>query len=139
MTLDNFKILLIKLSHLKLSHMWILYIYNGLPKHKCGSKLPKMGMHLFPVLSLSLLTIYLSFCSSQPNTTFQVGVILDVNSLVGRIGLTSLSLALSDFYSSNSNYSTRLALHIRDSRGLVTGAAASGIFSFQFCYISAMS
>lgn len=96
-------------------------------------KLPNMGTHFFTVLSLTLL---ISLCSAQPNTTFQVGVILDVDSLVGRIGMASLSLALSDFYSENANYSTRLALHVRDSRGIVTGAAASGIFSFSlphFC------
>ncbi|KAI3455711.1 hypothetical protein Pfo_012374 [Paulownia fortunei] len=84
-------------------------------------------MHLFTVLSVSLLSLFVSLCCAQLNTTFQVGVILDFDSLVGRIGLTSLSLALSDFYSANSNYSTRLVLHIRDSRGRVTGAAASAL------------
>ncbi|KAK6140563.1 hypothetical protein DH2020_025694 [Rehmannia glutinosa] len=57
----------------------------------------------------------------------EFGVILDADSVVGRIGLTSLSLSLSDFYSVNRNYSTRLVLHIRDSRGRVTGAAATAL------------
>ncbi|KAL8043588.1 hypothetical protein ABFX02_09G128007 [Erythranthe guttata] len=83
-------------------------------------------MHFFTVFSL-LISVFLSLCSAQRNTTFQVGVILDVDSLVARIGMTSLSLALSDFYSFNLNYSTRLVLHSRDSRGLVTGAAASAL------------
>ncbi|KAG8380245.1 hypothetical protein BUALT_Bualt07G0173200 [Buddleja alternifolia] len=61
------------------------------------------------------------------NNTFQVGVILDFDSGVGRIGLTSLSLALDDFYSINRNYSTRLVLHFRDSKGRVTDAAASAL------------
>lgn len=102
-------------------------------------KLPEMGMRFFTVSSLSLLiSIYLSLCNAQINTTFEVGVILDVDTLVGRIGMTSLSLALSDFYSSNPNSSTRLVLHTRDSRGQITGAAASGIYSFPFCYILAL-
>ncbi|KAL7100369.1 hypothetical protein ACP275_09G142000 [Erythranthe tilingii] len=84
-----------------------------------------MKMHVF--ISLSLLSLFLSFCNSQRNTSFQVGVILDANSANGRIGNTSLLLALSDFYSINSNYSTRIVLHPRDSRGLVTGAAASAL------------
>lgn len=96
---------------------------------------PKMGMHFFTVFFLSLLSILLSMCNAQTNTAFEVGVILDADTPVGRIGMTSLSLALSDFYLSNPNYSTRLALHIRDSRELVTGAAASGIFSFPFATI----
>ncbi|EYU21233.1 hypothetical protein MIMGU_mgv1a020108mg, partial [Erythranthe guttata] len=61
------------------------------------------------------------------NTTFQVGVILDADSLVARTGMTSLSLALSDFYSTNSNYSTRLVLHTRDGRGRITDAASSAL------------
>lgn len=92
-----------------------------------------MRIQFFTVLSLSLLiSLFFSLSNAQRNTTFQVGVVLDVDSLVGRIGMTSLSLALSDFYSSNPNYTTRLVLHTRDSRGLVTDAAASGISSFPF-------
>ncbi|KAK4429806.1 Glutamate receptor 2.5 [Sesamum alatum] len=63
--------------------------------------------------------------TEKNTTTFQVGVVLDLESLVGRISLTSLSLALSDFYSLHTNYSTRTVLHTRDSKGLVTDAAAS--------------
>ncbi|KAG8380243.1 hypothetical protein BUALT_Bualt07G0173000 [Buddleja alternifolia] len=78
-----------------------------------------------------LLSLFVSLCNAQNgvlvpnNNTFQVGVILDFDSGVGRIGLTSLSLALDDFYSINRNYSTRLVLHFRDSKGRVTDAAAS--------------
>ncbi|KAL9154530.1 hypothetical protein ABFS82_10G121500 [Erythranthe guttata] len=84
-----------------------------------------MKMHFFKYLSL--LSLVLPLCNAQPNTTFRVGVILDADSLVGRIGMTSLSLALSDFYSLNSNYSTRIVLHTRDSNGRVTDAAASAL------------
>ncbi|EYU21236.1 hypothetical protein MIMGU_mgv1a023982mg, partial [Erythranthe guttata] len=86
-----------------------------------------MKMNFFTVFSVSLLSLFLSLCNAQQNTTFQVGVILDANSTNGRIGNTSLSLALSDFYSVNSNSSTRIVLHPRDSRGLVTDAAASAL------------
>ncbi|EYU21231.1 hypothetical protein MIMGU_mgv1a021578mg, partial [Erythranthe guttata] len=55
------------------------------------------------------------------------GVILDADSLVARIGMTSLTLCLSDFYSSNLNYSTRLVLHTRDSKGRVTDAASTAL------------
>lgn len=71
-------------------------------------------------------------CNAQTeviaNSTFRVGVILDSDSLIGRIGLNSLALALSDFYSVNTNYATRLVLHVSDSREQVVDSAAAGIY-----------
>ncbi|KAK4365779.1 hypothetical protein RND71_013659 [Anisodus tanguticus] len=66
--------------------------------------------------------------SFQKRTSnFQVGVILDLKSVVGSMGLSCMSMALSDFYSIHSNYSTRLSLHVRDSQGQVIEAAAAGL------------
>ncbi|GFQ07698.1 glutamate receptor 2.7, partial [Phtheirospermum japonicum] len=98
-------------------------------------------MHFFAMLSFSLLLVsplISLLCNAQTNTTFQVGVVLDVDSLVGRIGLTSLSLAASDFYSVNRNYSTRLVLHVRDSRRRVTGAAASAFLLLKDTEVDAI-
>ncbi|XP_012856516.1 PREDICTED: glutamate receptor 2.7-like isoform X1 [Erythranthe guttata] len=86
-----------------------------------------MKMNFLTVFSVSLLSLFLSLCNAQQNTTFQVGVILDANSTNGRIGNTSLLLALSDLYSINSNYSTRIVLHPRDSGPQITYAAASAL------------
>ena len=61
---------------------------------------------------------------------FQVGVVLDLDSLVGQVGLSCLSMALSDFYSIHNNFTTRLVIHVRDSKGQVIDAAASGISDF---------
>ena len=55
-----------------------------------------------------------------------VGVILDLGSLVGKIAITSISMALEDFYSAHRNYSTKLVLHIRDSMSDDVRAAAEG-------------
>ncbi|KAJ3685968.1 hypothetical protein LUZ61_015132 [Rhynchospora tenuis] len=44
-----------------------------------------------------------------------VGVILDLDTLVGKIAQTSIAMAVEDFYSVHSNYSTRLELYTRDS------------------------
>ncbi|KAH6793301.1 hypothetical protein C2S52_003778 [Perilla frutescens var. hirtella] len=87
----------------------------------------KMKINLFTILFVSLLCLFNLFSNAQNNTTFQVGVILDLDSLVGRIGLTSLLLAQSDFYTLNANYSTRLELHVKDSGGRVIGAAATAL------------
>ncbi|CAL5064284.1 unnamed protein product [Urochloa decumbens] len=56
-----------------------------------------------------------------------VGVILDLGSLVGKIAITSISLALEDFYAAHQNYSTKLVLHIRDSMSDDVGAAAQAL------------
>ncbi|KAI3463171.1 hypothetical protein Pfo_019834 [Paulownia fortunei] len=87
-------------------------------------------MFFFSILSVSLINLLVILCNAQSevaNSTFQVGVILDLDSPVGRIGLSSLSLALSDFYSVNTNYTTKLVLHVRDSRGQVIDAAATAL------------
>ncbi|PWZ13257.1 Glutamate receptor 2.8 [Zea mays] len=56
-----------------------------------------------------------------------VGVILDLGSLVGKIAITSISLALEDFYAANQNYSTKLVLHIRDSKSDDVQAASQAL------------
>ncbi|XP_059626297.1 glutamate receptor 1.3-like [Cornus florida] len=47
----------------------------------------------------------------------QVGVILDMGSLVGKVVNSCISMAISDFYALNTHYTTRILLHIRDSEG----------------------
>ncbi|XP_057460066.1 glutamate receptor 2.7-like [Actinidia eriantha] len=88
-------------------------------------------------LNLSLCLLLLSLrtisCTSQTSSSmngtvfFQVGVVLDLDSLVGQVGLSCLSMALSDFYSIHSNFTTRLVIHVRDSKGQVIDAAASAV------------
>ncbi|KAK4485688.1 hypothetical protein RD792_008332 [Penstemon davidsonii] len=65
--------------------------------------------------------------NSSSTTLVNVGVILDLDSLVGRIGMTSLSLALSDYYSIDRNFSAKIVLHVRDSNGQIIDAAASAL------------
>lgn len=59
-----------------------------------------------------------------------VGVVLDdLDSMEGKAWLSSIEMALSDFYASHSHYKTRLVLNVRDSNENVVGAAAAGRFS----------
>ncbi|KAI3913656.1 hypothetical protein MKX01_035852 [Papaver californicum] len=57
---------------------------------------------------------------------FKVGVVLDFDSLVSKIGLTSMSMALSDFYSStkDTTHKRKLVLHTRDSHKDIADAAS---------------
>ncbi|PQP98512.1 glutamate receptor 1.3 [Prunus yedoensis var. nudiflora] len=72
------------------------------------------------ILCLSFVTLFslLGLCS--PNIVVEevhVGVILDMGSREGKIILSCISTALSDFYHLHNNYSTRVILHTRDSIG----------------------
>nr|XP_017251627.1 PREDICTED: glutamate receptor 2.8-like [Daucus carota subsp. sativus] len=82
-------------------------------------------------LFIHLLSLHAFLCTSQSqsnpqrkNTTFQVGVLLDLDSAIGSSGLSYLKMALSDFYEIHTNYSTRLALHVEDPKGHVVDSAA---------------
>ncbi|GKU87453.1 hypothetical protein SLEP1_g1849 [Rubroshorea leprosula] len=44
---------------------------------------------------------------------------------VGKLGVSCINMNLQDFYSYHSNYTTRLVLNVRDSKGDVVGAAAA--------------
>ncbi|WVZ65034.1 hypothetical protein U9M48_014463 [Paspalum notatum var. saurae] len=65
--------------------------------------------------------------SSGGTQEVHVGVILDLGSIVGKISITSISLALEDFYAAHQNYSTKLLLHIRDSMNDDVRAASQAL------------
>ncbi|KAJ6759294.1 hypothetical protein OIU74_025880 [Salix koriyanagi] len=54
-----------------------------------------------------------------------VGVVLDLNSTVGEIAESCISMAVSDFYAVNDDFKTRLALFTRDSSRDVVAATSS--------------
>ncbi|KAM0943351.1 putative periplasmic binding protein-like I [Dioscorea sansibarensis] len=65
-------------------------------------------------------------CSAS-TTPFHVGVVLNLGTRIGKIGRTSISLAMDDFYASHQHYTTRLVLHTRDSKNDVVQAASEVI------------
>ncbi|KAL7180615.1 hypothetical protein ACSBR1_043745 [Camellia fascicularis] len=75
----------------------------------------------------TLQTTSSSSSSNNGTVVFQVGVVLDLDSVVGRMGLSCLEMALSDFYLVHSNYKTRMVLHVRDSKGQVIDAASAAL------------
>lgn len=88
---------------------------------------------IIPHTVLGLLVVF-GFGAAQNSTArkaeeFHVGVILDLGSLVGKVSRTSISLAVKDFYSVHQNYSTKLAIHIRNSMGNDVKAASAGMLT----------
>ncbi|KAL0774520.1 hypothetical protein Bca101_039672 [Brassica carinata] len=51
----------------------------------------------------------------NPTSEIKIGIVLDLQTPFSQICLTSINMSLSDFYENHSNYTTRLAIHIRDS------------------------
>ncbi|KAI8547969.1 hypothetical protein RHMOL_Rhmol07G0236400 [Rhododendron molle] len=54
-----------------------------------------------------------------------VGLILDLDDIQGKMSHTCTSMALEDFYASNQTRSTKIVLHPRDSRNDVVEAASA--------------
>ncbi|WJZ85469.1 hypothetical protein VitviT2T_005004 [Vitis vinifera] len=61
----------------------------------------------------------------------KVGVVLDMDTWLGKMGLSCISMALSDFYASHGHYKTRLVPEIRNSKRDVVGAAAAALDLLQ--------
>lgn len=68
--------------------------------------------------------------STQPTHTaepFRVGLILDTDYPIGQIALTSIKIAIADFYNANANSTKYMVTVQRDSSSSVLTAASSGI------------
>lgn len=70
-------------------------------------------LFLLPLLSLSVA----QNVTQSGTGILNVGAILNLQSLVGKIARTSILMATEDFYAVHKNYTTKLVLHIRDSNG----------------------
>ncbi|KAJ4841959.1 hypothetical protein Tsubulata_047652 [Turnera subulata] len=57
----------------------------------------------------------------------KVGVVLDLDAGVAKIGWSCIKMAINDFYATNSHYKTRMILNSRDSKRDVVGAAAAAL------------
>ena len=61
----------------------------------------------------------------------RVGVVLDMNSAVGKTAKSCISAAVNNFYARNADYRTRISLVTRDSKGDVVTAASAGTTSLN--------
>ncbi|OIT29130.1 glutamate receptor 2.7 [Nicotiana attenuata] len=71
----------------------------------------------------------MAMAQNRSTIPINVGVVFDMDEWVGKMGLSCISMALSDFYSSDhgSVYRTRLVLHTRDSKRDIVAAAAAAL------------
>ena len=59
--------------------------------------------------------------------------VLDNDTWVGKMGLSCMNMALSDFYAYKDYFKTRLVLQTRDSTSGVVEAVAAGSLSLSLC------
>ena len=106
-------------------------------RHHSGStghvELNPRGMEMpsriiFLLVLISNITATQNATETEPRTV-NVGVILNLQSLVGKIAHMSILMALEDFYSVHSSYRTKLVLHMRDSNDEDIQAASAGTFT----------
>lgn len=74
---------------------------------------------------LFILNIFYTRMAKAQIIPIRVGVVLDMDDY-GKNAFTCIPMALSDFYTTNDHYKTRLTLTSRDSKGDVVGAATAG-------------
>jgi hypothetical protein len=78
-----------------------------------------------------LLVILWSEQVTMGKVIIRVGVVLDMNSAVGKMAESCISAAVNDFYARNADYRTRISLVTRDSKGDVVTAASAGTTSLN--------
>ncbi|KAG6672227.1 hypothetical protein I3842_16G047000 [Carya illinoinensis] len=71
-------------------------------------------------------------------TPVDVGVILDLDGWNGKVGMSCINMALSDFYASHTHYKTRLVLNPRDSRNDVVQAAVAALYLIKNTEVKAI-
>lgn len=89
-------------------------------------------MYYFGLFVWGFVLMQVGLGQSQ-TTEIKVGVVLDLQTSFSKICLTSINISLSDFYKYHADYTTRLAIHIRDSMEDVVQASSAG--SFLLCLL----
>ncbi|KAF9681348.1 hypothetical protein SADUNF_Sadunf06G0216600 [Salix dunnii] len=85
-------------------------------------------LSFFFFLSLKILSLEMGAAqNTAPTIPVNVGVVLDLDDLNGKIALSCINMALTDFYASHGSYKTRLVLKTRNSEKDVVGAAAAAL------------
>ncbi|KAJ4958247.1 hypothetical protein NE237_025358 [Protea cynaroides] len=98
----------------------------------------------FFLLFLLLTSFHTSFTEAQeyssPNNPglFHVGVVLDLDSVVGKVAQRCISMALSDYYAVHPNYNSKIVLHVRDSRGDAINAASAALYLMKDVEVQAL-
>ncbi|EOY20467.1 Glutamate receptor, partial [Theobroma cacao] len=92
---------------------------------------PLLHFFCLVIISCRILLMHVVAAPNSSSIPVNVGVVLDLDSKFGKIGLSCINMALSDFYATHASYRTRLVLNPRDSKDVVGAAAAGTCFLFH--------
>lgn len=84
------------------------------------------GVRITTLVFLAFSTAVAQNVTESKAEEFHVGLVLDLGSTVGKVAHTSISIAVEDFYAVHPNHTTRLVLHVRDSKSDDVLAAYAG-------------
>ncbi|KAK1434738.1 hypothetical protein QVD17_00488 [Tagetes erecta] len=79
-----------------------------------SSRMPTMNIN-FCILLMFICTLNRALCGNFVDV--DVGIVLDMESWIGKSIHASVMMAISDFYARNHSYKTRIVVHTRDSKG----------------------
>ncbi|KAI6681165.1 hypothetical protein NL676_035046 [Syzygium grande] len=101
-----------------------------------AEKLLFMALSVFGIVATFTNSPHVAVAQNIKNSNLttipvNVGVVLDLETWVGQLGLSCINMSLSDFYSSNPSYKTRLVLNVRDSKRDEVVAAAAQVLSLS--------
>ena len=68
--------------------------------------------------------------NTENETLIDVGIVLDMESWIGKSIHMCIDMAISDFYALNHSHKTKIALHTMDSKGDPLKALSAGIYLF---------
>jgi ionotropic glutamate receptor len=89
------------------------------------------GVRITMLISLAFSAAVAQNVTESKAEEFHVGVVLDLGTTVGMVAHTSISIAVEDFYAVHPNHTTRLILHVKDSKSDDVQAASAGKFNPQ--------
>ncbi|KAK4492161.1 hypothetical protein RD792_002958 [Penstemon davidsonii] len=119
---------------------------------------PRLGklpvMKIFPIIVYLLLFGFRGRYANEVNDSHQkhaesqhnfrekdiinIGVIVDMGSWLGKVVSSCITMAIMDFYNVNSQYKTRIVLHMRDSRGDSLHSIAAALDLLEIIKVHAM-
>ncbi|XP_071686046.1 glutamate receptor 2.7-like [Rutidosis leptorrhynchoides] len=76
---------------------------------------------------VTVMVIMSLICTTIAKTKIEIGVILDLETSIGKMSSTCISMALNDFYQQHENYTTEIHLQFRDSKQDNVQAASAAI------------
>ncbi|KAH9604467.1 hypothetical protein KSS87_015697 [Heliosperma pusillum] len=90
-----------------------------------------------------LLLLWISattWATGDGKVAVDIGVIYDENDALGKMGLNSIKMALSEFYNSHGDYKTRIALHTRlyRSKDSTVAAASAALYLLKYKQVKAI-